>query len=160
MLERYSIFASVGNATPPFDRFLQMVDEAAMRTGLPTLIQTGAGKFRPLHAEAATFVTRELFETLLVEADYFVTHAGVGSVMTAVRLGKVPIVVARRRHHGEVINDHQQELAEELSRLGWCRVVSNVDELAACLQALPDAVPVQADASNERMRDMVDEFIG
>ena len=48
MLDRYLIFASVGNATQPFDRFLRIVDEAAGRTGLRTLIQTGSGKFRPI----------------------------------------------------------------------------------------------------------------
>src|SRR5262249_55174443 len=47
-------------------------------------------KFPPKHAEAASFITRELFETLIQEAEYFVTHCGAGSVMTGVRLGKSP----------------------------------------------------------------------
>ena len=159
MLDRYSIFASVGNATQPFDRFLRIVDEAAGRTGLRTLIQTGSGKFRPQHAEAASFVTRELFEALMQEADYVVTHGGVGSVMAAIRLGKMPIVVPRRKAAGEHVNDHQLELADELSRMGWCRIVSDVDELIACLRTLPQVMPLRQDISNRRMREMVNQFI-
>jgi UDP-N-acetylglucosamine transferase subunit ALG13 len=159
MPERFSIFASVGNATQPFDRFLRMVDEAAERTRLSALVQTGSGKYRPSWAQAVDFVTRVRFEELLIQADHVITHAGVGSVMTAVRLGKVPIVIPRRKADGEVINDHQQELAEELSQVGCCRAVSSVDELVECLLSAPAAPPPDAGFSNWRMKQLVDEFI-
>jgi len=159
MRERYSIFASVGNATQPFDRFLKLVDEAARRVGRRTLIQTGAGSYRPRYAEAVDFVGREEFDELCRAADYVITHAGVGSVMTAVRLGKVPIVVPRRAAEGEVINDHQFELATELSRLGWCRVASGVDDLVGFLAAAPAAVPAGEKVSNRLMRELVTDFI-
>jgi UDP-N-acetylglucosamine transferase subunit ALG13 len=159
MQGRYSIFASVGNATQPFDRFLRMVDEAAARTGLRTLAQTGAGTYRLQHADAVDFVTRPEFEQLLRAADYMITHAGVGSVMTGVRLGKVPIVVPRRKDEGEVINDHQFELASELSRMGWCRVATSVDDLLENLQAPPAAVPLGGSVTNQRMQELVTDFI-
>jgi UDP-N-acetylglucosamine transferase subunit ALG13 len=92
-------------------------------------------------------------------ADYVITHAGVGSVMTAVRLGKVPIVVPRRQAEGEVINDHQFELATELSRMGWCRVASTADDLAGYLTAPPCPVPIENGVSNQLMRDAVASFI-
>jgi UDP-N-acetylglucosamine transferase subunit ALG13 len=159
MQERYSIFASVGNATQPFDRFLRMVDEAAGRVRLRTLIQTGAGAHRPCHADAVDFVGRAEFDELCRAAEYVVTHAGVGSVMTAVRLGKVPIVVPRRKDQGEVINDHQFELASELSRIGWCRVAADLDELLDFLQQAPAALPPGKDDTNRLMRGLVAEFI-
>jgi UDP-N-acetylglucosamine transferase subunit ALG13 len=159
MQGRYSIFASVGNATQPFDRFLRMVDEAAARVKLPALVQTGAGAYRPRHADTVGFVGREEFDRLCLAADHVITHAGVGSVMTAVRLGKVPIVVPRRRDLGEVVNDHQFELAAELSKMGWCRVAGGIDDLVACLVAPPPAVPRNGHASNRRMRELVSDFI-
>ncbi len=76
------------------------------------------------------------------------------------RLGEVPIVVPRRKDQGVVINDHQLELAGELSRIGWCRVVSDTEELIACLESPPAVVPVCEDISNRKMRQMVSEFIG
>lgn len=159
MQEQYSIFASVGNATQPFDRFLKLVDEAAGRVRRRTLVQTGAGAYRPRNADAVDFVGRAEFDDLCRSADYVITHAGVGSVMTAVRLGKVPIVVPRRQADGEVINDHQFELATELSRMGWCQVASTVDDLIGYLQAPPAAVPLGNSVSNQLMRDAVTDFI-
>jgi len=136
-----------------------MVDEAAARTRLRTLVQTGAGRYRPQNADVVDFVTRPEFEQLLQAADYTITHAGVGSVMTAVRLGKVPIVVPRRKDEGEVINDHQFELASELSRMGWCRVATSVGDLIGYLQAPPAEVPLDGKVTNQRMQELVTDFI-
>ena len=79
--------------------------------------------------------------------------------MTAVRLGKVPIVVPRRQDQGEVINDHQLELATELSQMGWCRVATGVEDLLGFLQSPPPAVPIDENVSNRRMRELVTDFI-
>jgi UDP-N-acetylglucosamine transferase subunit ALG13 len=159
MQERYSIFASIGNARNPFDRFLRMVDEAAGRTGLSAFIQTGFSTYRPEHAASSDFVTRPEFDALLRDAEYVITHAGAGSVMGAVRLGKLPVVVPRRKAFGEMVNDHQLQLANELSAMGWCRVVSDVEELVRILQMPPAAVPLDGNVTNQRMQELVTDFI-
>jgi UDP-N-acetylglucosamine transferase subunit ALG13 len=159
MQERYSIFASVGNSHQPFDRFVKMVDEAAERRRLSALIQTGHSPLRPRYAKAVDFITGPQFEAFVSAADYVITHAGAGSVMMALRYGKFPIVVPRRGDAGEHIDNHQAQLATELSRLGWCRVVSGVEELAAILAAPPAPVPLKNNVSNHRMRELVSDFI-
>jgi len=156
----YSIFASVGNSTQPFDRFVEMVDEATRRTGRRALVQIGSASRRPHNADAVDFVTRSEFEELMRAAEHAIVHAGAGSVMMAVQFGKIPIVVPRRKELGEHVNNHQFELASELSRMGWCHVVSNVDELIECLEAPTAAVPLDGDVTNQRMRELVTEFIG
>jgi UDP-N-acetylglucosamine transferase subunit ALG13 len=159
MQEQYSIFASIGNARNPFDRFLRMVDEAAARTGLRAFLQTGFSTYRPLHAASADFVTRAEFDALLRGADYIITHAGAGSVMGAVRLGKLPVVVPRRKALGEMVNDHQLQLATELSAMGWCRVASDLEDLVRFLQMPPAAPPLNGNITNQRMQELVTDFI-
>ena len=159
MQGRYSIFASLGNARQPFNRFLQMVDEAAERAGMRTLLQTGHSTYRPKAADAVDFVTRPEFEELVRAADSVIMHAGVGSVMTALQLGKIPIVVPRRLDHGEHIDNHQFQLAAELSRLGWCRVANGTDELLDALRTPPDAASRNGNMSNQLMRNLVSDFI-
>lgn len=159
MQGKYSIFASVGNSTQPFDRFLRMVDEAAGRLNLRTLIQTGASAYPPLHAERVDFVPRPEFDQLCRTSDHLVMHAGEGSVMAAIRFGKVPIVVARRGDLGEHVNNHQLELAAEFPKLGWCRVAADAGELIALLQSPPAFIHGGEIVSNERMRELVTEFI-
>ena len=159
MRERYSIFASVGNSKQPFDRLLTMVDEAAGRLGLTALLQAGTSAYRPRHADRVDFVGRAEFDDLCRRADHLVMHGGAGSIMAAMRFGKVPIVVPRRGDLGEHINNHQLELATELPKLGWCRVASGVDHLVELLQAPAAADPGALTLSNQRMRELVTDFI-
>ncbi len=159
MQEQFSIFATVGNATQPFDRFVRMVDDVAGRTGLSTLIQIGRSAWRPKNARAVAFVGRPEFERLVMEADHVITHAGVGSVMTAIALGKPPIVVVRRSALGEVIDDHQQDLAAELSQSGLVRVAESADEVIQHVRSGPPRLASAAHASNIRMLEIVERFL-
>lgn len=54
----------------------------------------------------------------LAEADIVVSHAGTGSALAALRGGRLPILVARVPGRGEAGDDHQLQLAAELSRRG------------------------------------------
>lgn len=49
------------------------------------------------------------------EADAVLIHAGVGSALAALDAGKFPILLVRRRTHGEHVDDHQEQLARALS---------------------------------------------
>jgi UDP-N-acetylglucosamine transferase subunit ALG13 len=53
------------------------------------------------------------------EADAVVCHAGVGTLMTAVSLGRVPVAMPRLRAHGEHVDDHQAQIARELGSAGY-----------------------------------------
>ena len=47
-------------------------------------------------------------------ADVVIAHAGIGSALSALRAGKIPILVPRRGHQGEHIDDHQDQIARYL----------------------------------------------
>lgn len=57
---------------------------------------------------------RQLTEAIR-EADVLVAHAGVGTALAALEVGKCPILVPRRVSHGEHVDDHQIQIARELS---------------------------------------------
>jgi UDP-N-acetylglucosamine--N-acetylmuramyl-(pentapeptide) pyrophosphoryl-undecaprenol N-acetylglucosamine transferase len=52
------------------------------------------------------------------EADLVVAHAGVGAALAAFDVGKCPVLVPRRRAREEHVDDHQTQIAGELSRRG------------------------------------------
>jgi UDP-N-acetylglucosamine transferase subunit ALG13 len=62
------------------------------------------------------------------EADVLVAHAGVGTALAALEVGKCPILIPRRLAHGEHVDDHQIQIAEELSRRGLA-LTTDADEL-------------------------------
>jgi UDP-N-acetylglucosamine transferase subunit ALG13 len=60
---------------------------------------------------------RELIDAMR-EADVVVAHAGVGTALAALEVGKCPVLVPRRLAHGEHVDDHQIQIAQELARRG------------------------------------------
>jgi UDP-N-acetylglucosamine transferase subunit ALG13 len=64
----------------------------------------------------------------IAEADVLVAHAGVGTALAALEVGKCPVLVPRRLSHGEHVDDHQTQIAGELSSRGLA-VSVGADEL-------------------------------
>ena len=58
---------------------------------------------------------RELTDAMR-EADVVISHAGVGTALAALEVGKCPVLVPRRLAHGEHVDDHQTQIAQELAR--------------------------------------------
>lgn len=52
----------------------------------------------------------------MAESDAVITHAGVGSAVSALRAGKRPVLVPRRKRFGEHVDDHQVGIAAELDQ--------------------------------------------
>jgi UDP-N-acetylglucosamine--N-acetylmuramyl-(pentapeptide) pyrophosphoryl-undecaprenol N-acetylglucosamine transferase len=52
------------------------------------------------------------------EADVVISHAGVGTALAALEVGKRPLLVPRRRSFGEHVDDHQTQIASELDKRG------------------------------------------
>lgn len=70
----------------------------------------------------------ETYAAEVDSADVVVGHAGVGLALTALMLGKVPVLVPRRRRRREHADDHQVAFARELDRRGLA-VVTEVEGL-------------------------------
>jgi UDP-N-acetylglucosamine--N-acetylmuramyl-(pentapeptide) pyrophosphoryl-undecaprenol N-acetylglucosamine transferase len=70
---------------------------------------------------------RDLMEAMR-EADVVVSHAGAGTAIAALEVGKCPVIVPRRVARGEQIDDHQTQIARELGDRGLS-VSVEADEL-------------------------------
>jgi UDP-N-acetylglucosamine transferase subunit ALG13 len=70
------------------------------------------------------------FARLVERSDVIIGHAGIGTALTAMERGKLPILVPRRRAHGEHVDDHQVSLARFLDdrRLALGREVEALTE--------------------------------
>ena len=126
-----STFVSVGNATQPFSRLLDEVCKLAQELPQPVFVQYGAVQdFSCSHCHAVAFMDMQAFEQQVAKAELLILHAGAGSVIHAVRAGKVPVVMPRRAHLGEHVDDHQLEFARELTTAGKVVMCEDASELA------------------------------
>lgn len=137
------IFATLGTHGHPFPRFL----DALAELGDDVLVQYGHNP-RPAWArEAEAFMPFGAVLEAMERADGVVTHAGVGSILSAHQAGHKPVVVPRLRRLGEHVDDHQLELSEALESDGQVVVVSGAKPLRA---ALAEAGPRGAPKTLER----------
>jgi UDP-N-acetylglucosamine transferase subunit ALG13 len=98
------IFVTVGTQVQ-FDRLIRTVDErAGARERSDIFAQIGPSNHQLKH-ERLIEPTR--FRNCVEAASLVITHAGMGSIITALELGKRIIVMPRRASLGEHRNDHQ-----------------------------------------------------
>jgi UDP-N-acetylglucosamine--N-acetylmuramyl-(pentapeptide) pyrophosphoryl-undecaprenol N-acetylglucosamine transferase len=118
-----------------FPRLVERV-HALLPGGAEVLWQLGCTRVPGLPIEAHTNLPERALRQAIAAADLVIAHAGSGSTLTAMEAGQMPLLVPRRAIHGENVDDHQVELAAELTRRGLA-VVREVEELdrAALLEA-------------------------
>ncbi|RLC94482.1 MAG: beta-1,4-galactosyltransferase [Chloroflexi bacterium] len=126
------IFVTVGMHTQGFDRLLKKMDEIAGTIDEEVVIQTGGSSYIPRNAKHFDFVTESEFRELCRKARVVVTH-GAMTIVDALEQGTPVIAVPRLRQHGEVIDDHQLYLAQELAKQGKVEAVTDVEGLAEAL---------------------------
>jgi UDP-N-acetylglucosamine transferase subunit ALG13 len=130
------IFVTVGTQLG-FDRLIRTVDDwAGAGRGRDVFAQTGESAYRPRHIEHAAFVDPEECRRVMERADAIVAHAGMGTILGALELGRPLVVMPRMAALGEHRNDHQLATARRLSELGRITVAADERELARALDAL------------------------
>jgi UDP-N-acetylglucosamine transferase subunit ALG13 len=101
------IFVTVGSSEP-FDRLVRAVDEwAGLRGRSDVFAQIGHSDYQPKHIQCSKFLDPSEFRTRFNNAQFVVAHAGMGSIITALEIGKPIVVMPRRAHLGETRSDHQ-----------------------------------------------------
>jgi UDP-N-acetylglucosamine transferase subunit ALG13 len=144
------IFVTVGSQEP-FDRLIEAVDEwARSRKRSDVFAQIASSKLRPGHIEFTQFIEPSEFIRIMQEARLIVAHAGMGSIISALELGKPIVVMPRRADFRETRNDHQVATAERFGEQDRIIVANDEQDLPAKLDyALPlgDTDRIQTQAS-------------
>ena len=139
----------------PFERLVQAMDNwAAAHPDVPVTIQYGSGVYKPRHAQGFVMTTAAQYRQLVAEAQLFVAHAGMGSIITAIEAGKPLLMLARLQALGEHNTDHQVWTSQSIgSRPGLYvatdehDLVATIDRLLASGAAVP--APISPTASPE-----------
>jgi UDP-N-acetylglucosamine transferase subunit ALG13 len=127
------IVVTTGTNEQPFDRLVAAA--GALDVEEPLLVQHGSSRVPHGAGRWVDFMSFEELEAAMRSARVVVCHAGVGSMMLARRCGLRPVVMARRVHLGEAVDDHQLPLARRLHEAGAVELVDDAAQLAAAVRA-------------------------
>lgn len=130
-VERRSIrrlVVSVGTQRFAFPRLLGRL-ASVIPHGVEVLWQTGSADVSDLLIEPRATVPAAELEAAIQAADAVVAHAGAGIALTALRNGKIPVLVPREPTHKEHVDDHQQQIARALGARELA-IVADADEVS------------------------------
>lgn len=149
------IFVTVGTQMP-FDRLVRAVDDwAGGDQRIKVFAQIGPTDYRPEHLEWSESITPAKFRQYVRQASLIVSHAGIGTVLSALELRKPIVVMPRRAALGEHRNDHQLATVKHLSKLVEFNVARCAEELKAVLDRSETLRPVSQITSTDS-----GEFLG
>jgi len=159
------IFVSVGTSKYPFVRLVETVDRVAPDLDERVFVQAGATlpDYTPENVEYTDYVSREEYDRLVDEARVFVTHAGTGSIITALEAGTPPLLVPRKAERGEHTDDQQLETAAGWEKRAGLSVARSTDELESMLRedavATPDLRAGDGDAAPADLADTIADIL-
>jgi UDP-N-acetylglucosamine transferase subunit ALG13 len=129
------IFVTVGSQMA-FDRLIRAVDAwAAGADAGPVFAQIGPSDYLPRCLEYRQSLTPAEFTAAVAAAEVIVAHAGMGSVLTAMELGKPLVLMPRRGDLLETRNDHQLATARWLAQRPGIFVALDEAQLPTALAA-------------------------
>jgi len=143
------IFVTVGTQLA-FDRLVIAMDGwAAANPAEEVFAQTGPSSLTVRSMGHAEFVRPDEADALFRKASLVVSHAGMGSILTALKYRKPIVIVPRKASLGEHRNDHQLATAKWLAGRPGLVVAWETEELLRILDqrdglAVGDGIPESA----------------
>lgn len=123
----------------PFDRMVRVVDTWAREYRRSDVFaQIGRTSWRPSHIAYSEFLDPKEFTQRFSESSIIIAHAGMGTILSALRYEKPILVMPRKAHLGEQRNDHQLATAQRLLDLGKVNVAFDELDLRARLERLDE----------------------
>lgn len=118
-----------------FDRLIEAMDTLAPSLDMEVIAQIGKGTYQPQNMEARISIAPAEFEQLVERCQLIVSHAGIGTILTAQRFQTPVLLFPRRFDHAEHRNDHQVATARHLGGRSGVLVAMNETQLAAQIDA-------------------------
>ena len=153
----------LGTQNNDFHRLLEEIDTLIDKTIIKeeVIVQAGYTKYKPRNQnmKILDFISREELDKLEEEANFIISHGGVGSIITSLEKGKKVIAVPRLHEYGEHVNNHQTEIVEKFNKSGNIIGIQSVEKLEEAIKKVQDFEPKPYIENNHKMLKLIEDFI-
>ena len=130
------IFVTTGTQIP-FDRLIRAIDEIYPYLGdVELIVQVAESVYKAENFKIQEFIAPKEFDDYFDRADLIISHAGMGTIISAFVKNKPILVMPRLAKYGEHRNDHQLATATRFDELGYINVAYTEEELKEKLKSL------------------------
>lgn len=156
------IFVTVGTQLP-FDRLVATVDLWVQNSddkNIKVFGQIGNSNIIPKNFSYSEFISLEQLESFHKEANLIVAHAGMGSILTALKYKKPIIIMPRLRQYNEHRNNHQLSTVERFNDINGVIVAKDEEDLVAKLQSFKGLDASEINFSEVASTQLIENIIG
>ena len=155
------IFITVGTQVKQFERILKIVDNAIIKGVVKeeVVAQIGYTKFKSDNIKLYNFVSGKELNKYISEADLVITHAGIGSLTTALNNKKKIFAMPRLAIYNEHVNDHQEQICDKFAKLGYLKRIDDYDDFVREYKNLSKFKPKYPNFDNKKMLGIIEDYI-
>lgn len=159
------IFVTVGTHEQQFNRLIEKIDKLIESECIKeeVIIQSGFSTYNPKNCKCQNVIPYTEMVKNIEEARIVITHGGPATFIMPLQLGKVPIVVPRKKKYDEHVNDHQVDFVKLVKqRYGNIILVEDIDELNMIIQEYDNIIkdiPKDIVSNNEKFNIRLNEII-
>jgi len=155
------ILVTLGTQDKPFNRLLEEIDRQINIGNIKdkVIVQAGYTKYNSPNMEIFDLIDRDEFNKLMKECDLLITHGGVGSILTGLKNKKKVIAVPRLSKYGEHVNDHQIQIIENFSNMGYILKLMENDDLGKILNKVKKFKPKEYVSNTDNLIKVITDFI-
>jgi hypothetical protein len=147
------IFVILGTQDKKFPRLLdalqKKIDEGKISKKEEIIVQAGSTKYESKNMKIIDYMSVRKFEECIDRADLIICHAGVGTILTALKKGKKIIAAARLKQYGEHVNDHQLQILDNFTAEGYILALEDFDKIDLLIKQAKRFTPAKF-KSNKR----------
>ena len=155
------VLVLLGTQNNSFHRLLEEIERNIENGNIidEVFVQAGFTKFKSNIMKIFDFVSTEEIEKLIGQANYIITHGGVGSIVSSLKKGKRVIAVPRMEMYEEHVNNHQIEIVQKFNEQGHIIGVTGVEELSKAIQQIDNFEPKPYISNSDKLINIVENFI-
>ena len=130
------ILVTLGTQDKEFKRLLKAIEREIINGTIKdkVVVQAGHTKYTSDRMEIIDYVPSDEFDKLMDKADLVITHGGAGSILGAIKRGKVVIAAARLSKYKEHNNDHQKQIIDEFTKQGYILELRDFNKLGKMIE--------------------------
>lgn len=155
------IFVTLGTQDKSFERLLKLLDKEIEKGVIQekVIVQAGYTKYESKNMKIFDYVSNDDFKKYIDKCDLLITHGGVGSIFTGLKLNKKVLVMPRLAKYKEQHNDHQLEITEEFTKKGYILSFYDEETFESVYKKVPKFKPTKYQSNTENMIRLIENFI-
>lgn len=155
------IFVILGTQDKQFTRLLKALEKEIRKENIKEkiIVQAGSTKYKSKYMEIYDYLDMKSFNKYIHDADYIITHGGVGAILDSIKKNKKVLVVPRQQKYDEHENDHQIQITERFTKMGYILPCIDTKDISLKIQELKEFKPKKFVSNNKKLISKIEEYI-